>query len=259
MAFKKRVQKNFKQHDFLHKEIFLNHLERLSMILQDMPHITLIDVPEYFMQLPEAEAFLKHKKTTQIQHITRNSDILPETLKNQNAIIALMTCHSINDLVGYLIQIKNALIEDGVFVGSFIGDQIISLLRNCFANAELDIRQGYEKRFHPTIDIKDLGGLLQRAGFSLPVADTENYKVRYKNLENLIADIRGTGESNSLAAHISPLTKTIYHQALENIKTTSKDHLFDIDIITATGRAPSQAQQKPLKPGSAQVSLTKIL
>lgn len=257
--FKQRVQKKFKEHDFLHKEIFLNHLERLSMILQDMPSITLIDVPEHFTDLPEAKAFFEVKKTTHIEHVSRNDEYFPQHIQNQDAIIALLTCHSVNDLVGYFIQIKNALVSDGVFIGSFIGDKIISLLKNAFANAELDINGSYSKRFHPTIDIKDLGGLLQRAGFALPVTDSEDFFVRYKNLETMISDLRGTGEANCLNTDIQPLTKKIYYNALENIAKQVPDHRFAIDIITATGRSPSDAQQKPLKPGSAQVSLSKVL
>jgi hypothetical protein len=259
LNFKKRASKNFSQHDFLHKEVFLNHLERLSMILQDMPAITFIDVPDYFFDLPEAIAFLKLKKTTQIHKITRDTEILPTTIHNQNAIIALLTCHTLNDLVGYFIQIKNALQEDGVFIASFFGENCVTLVKNAFMNAELDLTQSCHNRFHPVIDIRTLGGLLQRAGFNVPVADTENYTVRYKNLTSMIADIRNMGESNCFNILPKPLTKSVYKQALNILEKTVSDHIFDIDIVTVTGRSPSEAQQKPLKAGSAQISLSKIL
>jgi len=259
LAFKKRNAKKFQQSDFLHKEIFLNHLDRLSMILQDMPSITLIDVPEYFLDLPEAKAFFQLKKTMHITNIQRDNEILPQHIQKQNAIIALLTCHCINDLVGYLIQINNALQSDGVFVGSFIGEKTLGILKKSFTNAELEITNACHNRFFPTIDIRDLGGLLQRAKFALPVADSENYRIHYQDLKTMINDIKATGESNYLENASKPLNRKTYQKALENLHNLVPNHIFDIDMITITGRKPSDAQQKPLKAGSAQISLTKIL
>lgn len=259
LQFKKRAEKNFVQHDFLHKEIFLNHLENLSMILQDMPKITLIDVPHYFLELPEAQAFFHLKKTTHIETISRDSEIFPQAIKQQNAIIALLTCHTINDLVGYFIQIRNALQSDGVFTASFIGENINSILKNAFMNAELDMTNISHHRFHPVIDIKTLGGLLQRAGFSLPIANSEEYKVNYKDFKTLIADIRGMGENNCFINKPKSLRKSIYYKALDNLYKALPDKILKVDMITLTGRCPSDAQQKPLKRGSGQISLTKVL
>lgn len=259
LQFKKRCDAHFVKHDFLHREIFLNHLERLSMILQDMEAITFIDVPDYFLELPEAVAFFKLKKTTQITNIRRQSDIFPPSITNQNAIIALLTCHAVNDLVGYFVQIKNALCEDGVFIASFFGENNITLLKNAFVTAELEITKGCHNRFYPIIDIRTLGGLLQRAGFTLPVADSENYTVHYKDVKTIIQDMRGMGESNCLMNPSVSLRRDVYTQALENLKNAVPSQIFNIDIVTITGRSPSEAQQKPLKAGSAQVSLTKVL
>ncbi len=259
LNFKKRAKKDQQNHDFLHKEVFFNHLERLSMILQDMPSITFIDVPDYFLEFPETIAFLNLKKTTKVNTITRDSEIFPNIISNQNAIVALLTCHTVNDVVGYFIQIKNALQSDGVFVASFFGENSVTILKNAFANAELDISNSCDNRFHPVIDIKTLGGLLQRAGFTIPVADSEDYKVHYKDLTSLIADLRGMGEHNCLTHLPKPLTQSIYKQALINLDTAIPDHILNIDIITLTGRSPSEAQQKPLKRGSGQVSLKRVL
>lgn len=259
LNFKKRATRNQQNHDFLHKEVFFNHLERLSMILQDMPQITFIDVPDYFLEFPETVAFLNLKKTIKVNNITRDSEVFPNTITNQNAIVALLTCYTVNDVVGYFIQIKNALQSDGVFIASFLGENSVTLLKNAFANAELDLSNTYNNRFHPVIDIKTLGGLLQRAGFTIPVADTEDYNVHYKDLTTMIADIRGMGESNCLTHLPKPLKKSVYIQALSNLDTAIPDHLFKIDIATLTGRSPSEVQQKPLKRGSAQVSLSRVL
>jgi hypothetical protein len=259
LNFKKRAKKHQQSHDFLHKEVFFNHLERLSMILQDMPSITFIDVPDYFLEFPETIAFLNLKKTTKVNNITRDSEIFPNTLSNQNAVVALLTCHTVNDLVGYFIQIKNSLHEDGVLIASFFGENSATVLKNAFANAELDLSNTYNNRFHPVSDIKTLGGLLQRAGFTIPVADAEDYNVHYKDLTSLIADLKGMGESNCLTHLSKPLTQSIYQQALINLDTALPDHILNIDIITLTGRRPSEAQQKPLKRGSAQVSLKQVL
>jgi hypothetical protein len=259
LAFKKRACRHFHEHDYIHKAIFLNHLDRLSMILQDMPNITFIDVPQYFIDLPEAQQFLSLKKTVNVINIQRNDEIIPHDIKQQNAIIALLTCHTINDLVGYFVQIKNALISDGVFIGSFIGNKTISIIKQAFSNAELESKQTYHNRFFPTIDMRDLGGLLQRTGFSLPVADSEIYRVHFKNLNTLIQDIRKTGNNNCLNTLPNTLNREIYKRALNNLAAIVPNHIFDLDIITITGRSPSEAQQKPLKAGSAQISMTKIL
>jgi hypothetical protein len=126
-------------------------------------------------------------------------------------------------------------------------------------NAELDITGACDNRFHPVIDIRTMGGLLQRAGFAIPVADTEDYKVHYKDLTTLIADIRGVGENNCFVNLPKPLLKSVYKQALDNLNKTIPDHIMTVDILTITGRSPSVDQQKPLKAGSAQISMTKIL
>jgi hypothetical protein len=132
-------------------------------------------------------------------------------------------------------------------------------LKNAVAQAELELTNACENRFYPIIDIRTIGGLLQRAGFALPVADTEDYHVHYKNLENIFMDIRGMGESNCMVHYPTPLKKAVYLSILDNLKKSVPTHRFAIDILTITGRSPSDAQQKPLKAGSAQISLSKIL
>jgi SAM-dependent methyltransferase len=177
--------------------------------------------------------------------------------------ISLYTLQSINDLPGALIQIRHALRPDGLFLAALFGGDTLKELRQSFAQAESDVRGGVSPRVAPFADVRDLGGLLQRAGFALPVADSERLLVRYQALLDLIRDLRAHGQTNILAARPRHFLGRRVLTALE--ACYAAHHASDgkinatFETIFLTGWTPHESQQKPLKPGSASTRLSDAL
>ena len=177
--------------------------------------------------------------------------------------LSLYTLQAINDLPGALIQIRRALRPDGLFLAAIFGGDTLTELRDCFALAESEIRGGISPRVAPFADVRDLGGLLQRAGFALPVADSERLSVRYSSLTGLVRDLRAHGQTNMLAARPRNFLGRRTLKALEACYADrhATNGKFDatFETIFLTGWAPHESQQKPLKPGSAKARLSDAL
>ncbi len=126
-----------------------------------------------------------------------------EALPLENArfdlAVSLLSLHAVNDLPGVLLQIREKLAPDGLFVAALFGGATLFELRESFAAAELETTGGVSPRVYPFADVRDLGGLLQRAGFALPVADVERTTVLYRDFSSLVRDLRAHGETNALA------------------------------------------------------------
>jgi SAM-dependent methyltransferase len=178
--------------------------------------------------------------------------------------VSLLSLHAMNDLPGMLIQIRRALRPDGLFVAAMFGGSTLAELREAFAAGESETVKGASPRIAPFADVKDIGNLLQRAGFALPVADTERTQVLYENFDSLIRDLRDLGETNVLAArHKQPLKRATLAASLSHYTQyhTEADGRLraTFDIIYLAGWAPHGSQQKPLKPGSALSRLADVL
>src|SRR5581483_11175225 len=126
-------------------------------------------------------------------------EVLEATPDTHDLAISLFSLQAINDLPGALIQIRRALKPDGLFLGSLFGGATLNELKDSFAAAELEIKGGVSPRISPFGDVRDMGGLLQRAGFALPVADMERTLVRYGDFFRLVKDLRAHGQTNVLA------------------------------------------------------------
>lgn len=191
----------------------------------------------------------------------------PETLAldpdAHDLIIHAMALHWANDPVGQLIQSRTALKPDGLFLGVFPGGQTLSELRQVFAAAEADIIGGISPRILPMGDLRDMGALLQRAGFALPVADITGFQVTYDSALGLMHDLRSMGETNAMAARRRhPLRRDVLGQVLDHYQNQFAQRgriPATFELITLTGWAPSEDQPKPLKPGSATNRLSDIL
>jgi SAM-dependent methyltransferase len=179
-------------------------------------------------------------------------------------VTSVLSLHAVNDLPGALLQIRRALKPDGVFVAALFGGETLRELKIAFAAAEAEILGGATPRVAPFADVRDLGGLLSRAGFALPVADVERTIVRYRDLTRLFADLRATGETNVLAGRS---TKFLSPRILEAVRREYAARFSDsdgrftatFDIVFLTGWAPHESQQKPLAPGSAKARLADAL
>ncbi|AXI44651.1 SAM-dependent methyltransferase [Sulfitobacter sp. SK012] len=193
-----------------------------------------------------------------------DTDTLPLELAAHDLVLHMMALHWANDPVGQLIQCRRALRPDGLFLGACFGGQTLVELRQCLSEAEIAITGGLSPRVAPMAELRDLGGLLQRAGFALPVADSVTLKVEYRDIWHLMRDLRAMGETNALARRLRKPTRraVIQHADMlyEKYFSTPEDRItatFDLHLLT--GWAPSDNQPKPLRPGSAQKRLADAL
>ncbi len=188
--------------------------------------------------------------------LTCDEEALPFELASFDVIASNLSLHWVNDLPGALSQIRLALKPDGLFLGAVLGGDTLHELRNKLAEAEIEIDGGLSPRVSPFADVRDLGALLQRAGFALPVVDTETITVKYTEPFKLLKDLRGMGESNAvLERRKTPLKREILMHAMANYVEEFSDSEGRIpatfQILTMTAWAPAPTQQKPLRPGSA--------
>ncbi|TPL70296.1 methyltransferase domain-containing protein [Mesorhizobium sp. B2-3-15] len=192
----------------------------------------------------------------------------PETVpfepQSLDLVVSLLSLQAMNDIPGMLIQIRRALRPDGLFLGAFAGAGTLAELRESLLAAETELYGGVSPRVIPFTDVRDAGALLQRAGFALPVADVETVTVRYANLFALMADLRAMGETSALADRSRrPGTRQLFARAAEIYAERFSDPdgriRASFSTVWMSGWAPDASQQKPLKPGSAKVSLKAIL
>jgi SAM-dependent methyltransferase len=191
-------------------------------------------------------------------------ETVPFEPQSLDLAVSLLSLQAMNDIPGMLIQIRRALRPDGLFLGAFAGAGTLSELRESLLAAETELYGGASPRVIPFTDVRDAGALLQRAGLALPVADVETVTVRYANLFALMADLRAMGETSALADRSRrPGTRRLFARAAEIYAERFSDPdgrvRASFSIVWMSGWAPDASQQKPLKPGSAKVSLKTIL
>lgn len=191
-------------------------------------------------------------------------ETLPVDLEQIDLAVSLMTLHEVNDIPGLLAQIRRALRPDGLFLAAMAGAGTLLELRNSLIEAETELSGGISPRVIPFADVRDAGALLQRAGFALPVADTETLTVRYANMFDLIRDLRSMGAANALIERSrKPATRGLFLRAAEIYHERYSDPdgrvRATFNIVWMSGWAPHRSQPKPLKPGSAKVSLKTVL
>lgn len=182
----------------------------------------------------------------------------------QDLVVHALALHWANDPVGQLVQCRRALRPDGLFIGLMFGGQTLHELRACLAEAEAEVTAGLSPRVLPMGEIRDLGGLLHRAGFALPVADSFTKTVLYRDAFHLMRDLRAMGEGNALAARLRrPTKRAVLARAAviyaERFGTPEGRITATFEIICLTGWAPHDSQQKPMRPGSAATRLADAL
>jgi len=189
-----------------------------------------------------------------------DEEALPFAPESFDLAVSVLSLHAVNDLPGTLIQIRRALKPDGLFVAAMLGGETMKELRASLAAAESEIAGGASPRIAPFADVRDLGGLLQRAGFGLPVADVERTTVRYRDLFTLARDLRALGETNALRERArKPLSRRVLAAALARHARDGERLVATFDLVYLTGWAPHESQQKPLRPGSAMARLAEAL
>lgn len=196
--------------------------------------------------------------------LVADEERLPFAPASLDLVVSALALHWTNDLVGALVQIRQALKPDGLFLGAILGGATLTELRQALTSAELELRGGAGPRVSPFADAYDAAGLLQRAGFALPVADVDRVTVTYAHLLALLADLRFMGETNVLVEGAEqPLSRAIVGRAAEiyaeRFARPNGRLVATFEVITLTGWAPHPDQPKPLRPGSAQTRLADAL
>lgn len=196
--------------------------------------------------------------------VLADEEALPLAPGSLDLVVSAHALHVVNDLPGVLIQIRRALKPDGLFIASFPGGRTLEELRSAWLVAESELLGGASPRVAPFADVRECGTLLQRAGFALPVADSETLTVTYASPFALMAEIKAMGMSNMLSERSRvPVTRALVARAAEiyseryglpggRVRAT-------FEIVSLTAWVPHESQQKPLAPGSAKVRLADVL
>ena len=178
--------------------------------------------------------------------------------------VSLLTLHESNDTPGLLAQIRRALKPDGLFLACVPSGGTLGELRDSLLAAESELTGAANARVLPFMDVRDAGGLLQRAGFALPVTDTETLTVRYDPMFNRMLDLRAMGATNTLASRSRAMaTRALFQTAAEHYAQNHADAdgriRASFNFVWMSGWVPHESQQKPLKPGSATNRLSDFL
>jgi SAM-dependent methyltransferase len=196
--------------------------------------------------------------------VAADEEALPFAAATFDLVISNLSLHWVNDLPGTLLQIRRVLKEDGLFLGAMPGGDTLVELRQCLQEAELAEEGGIGPRVSPFVDLKGAGALLQRAGFALPVVDVDTITVTYPGAMALLADLRGMGETNAVAARRKAFTRrTTLLRALalyeERFKSREGRLPATIQLLTLTAWRPHASQQQPQARGSGRVNLADAL
>lgn len=254
-----RTRDNFDQYDFLFQNVGNKLFDRLFDVQRQFENVLIIgskNIPKNLEQ--------KIKKQTVVDVLALKEEVLPFKDNEFDLVISNLCLHWINDLPGFLIQIKNILKPDGLFLSSLFGGDTLFELRTSLMNTEIEIMGGASPRVSPFLDIKDAGALLQRAGFNLPVADKETITVTYPNTLKLMKDLRGMGETNALSKQNKKIPPKNFFPALEvhyqqKFAESNGRLPVSFEVIYMSGWKNHESQQKPLKPGSAEIHLSTVL
>ena len=196
--------------------------------------------------------------------VAADEEALPFADGSLDLVVSVLALQFVNDLPGTLVQIRRALKPDGLMLAALVGGESLAELREVIAVAETEVEGGVSPRVAPFADVRQLGALLQRAGFALPVIDSERLVVRYDSMFALVRDLRHMGATNVL---VERQRRPLKRATVERMAQLYAERFADADgrlrasfeIIWLSGWAPHESQQKPLKPGSAAQRLSDAL
>ncbi len=271
---KERAGRDFGSFDFLLREAADRLVDRLADVRRTFP--VAVELGAHQAVLQEAacgrsslgrvlhsagsEAMLTPASTGMVA----DEELLPFASESLDLIISSCALHWVNDVPGTLIQARQALKPDGLFLANFFGGETLKELRDSLLKADMEVEGGAGPRVSPFADIRDAGALLQRAGFALPVADTEILTVSYDNPLKLLYDLRGMGESSAISKRRKTFSRraTLFRACeiyLEDLAGDDGRVPATFELITLTGWAPAESQPKAAARGSGQLSLTDVL
>jgi SAM-dependent methyltransferase len=245
---------------FLLDRVATELVERLGAVLRPFEKAADIGTPSDALR----RALIASGKIGDVAATEFDDERVPFPESSLDLAVSALALQFVNDLPGALVQIKRALKPDGLFLAAMLGGDTLIELRQAFAQAESEIEGGVSPRVAPFADLRDLGGLLQRAGFALPVIDSERITVRYDTVFALMHDLRRMGAGNALTERRrKPLRRATLLQMAEiyggRFADPDKRLRATFEVIWLSGWAPHESQQKPLKPGSATTRLADAL
>ncbi len=272
---RERVARHIDVHDFLLRRAAEDLAERLDAIQREFPiavnlgahHGVLSDALNALpsvglvVSVEDSDSLLRRCPPPRVR---ADLETLPFGGEQIDLIASALALQYANDLPGALAQIRRALKPDGLFIAALLGGATLQELRASLMTAETELTGGAAPRVAPMADVRDFGALLQRAGFNLPVSDTDVVQVSYQTPFALMDELRGMGAANALNERSRRLLRRdVLMRAAEiyaeHYATRDGRVVATFEIITLTGWAPHESQQKPLRPGSAQARLADAL
>ena len=269
-----RAAPHFANHDFLVREVAERLADRLSDVTRTFP--TALDLGchtgemadtlgkrggiQTLVQCDISPRMAARAAANGRPTLAADEEWLPFADASFDLVMSCLSLHWVNDLPGTLVQIRRVLKPDGLFLCAMLGGETLKELRQSLADAEMAEEGGLSPRVSPFADVRDLGGLLQRAGFALPVVDADTVNVAYGDPMRLLADLRGMGETNAVAEQRKSLSRraTLLHglARYQDLFADAEGRVpVTFQVLTMTAWRPHPSQQQPLVPGSGQVSL----
>ena len=277
-AHRERSAASWPQHDFLKREVAERLLDRLrdinrsfdialdlgchgGTVAQLLPSIQKVG---RLIQCDVAAAMARQAAGTGWPALVADEEALPFGPQSFDLALSVLNLHWVNDLPGTLLQLRQSLKPDGLFLGALLGGESLHELRVALMEAELELTGGLSPRISPFAEVRDCGSLLQRAGFALPVVDQDEITVTYGDPFGLLRDLRGMAETNAVQERPRGLSRRALFARMAEIyaqRFAQPDGRIPItfQILYMTAWAPHEAQQQPLRPGSATTRLADAL
>jgi len=284
---RERAAATLDDHDFLFAEIAERLTERLDDVKRDFPFALDIgchggevaksltqgdhrrgNIETLIQCDPSPKMTAKALSGTGQPGFAADEEFLPVKQHSFDLVMSNLSLHWANDLPGALVQIRQVLKPDGLFLAAMLGEGTLQELRAALMAAEMEIEMGISPRTSPCATVQDVGSLLQRAGFTLPVVDTESITVSYPDMFKLMHDLRGMGEAGAVSGRRKNFTRRDVMMRAAEIyveKFAGQDDCGEgripatFDIIYITAWSPHPDQQQPLKPGTAATNLINVL
>lgn len=271
---RKRAAPGAADHDFLLQRVAEDFADRLAIIQRSFPVV--LDLPAYHGVLARRLAGISSVGRVIEADLVEaapgltgpvllaDEEALPFAPGSLDAILSALSLQWVNDLPGALLQMRHALKPDGLLLAAILGGATLKELREAWLVAEDEVSGGASPRVAPFADVRDVGSLLQRAGFALPVVDSDTVTVTYANPLALMRDLKGMGASNAMSARRRvPVTRRLLLRAAEvyaeRFARPDGRVPATFEIITMTAWVPHDSQPKPLAPGSAKLRLADAL
>lgn len=270
-----RVARDWSQRSFLKREIAGRLVERLDDVRRTFPLALDLgchgdEVAEALRGRPSVNALMRSDLGFDFARraagpaIVADEEALPFAAGCFDLVLSAMTLHWVNDLPGTLIQIARILKPDGLFLGAMLGGRTLWQLREALAAAESEIEGGLSPRVSPFADLGDAASLLQRAGFALPVADSDVIDIEYEHALALMRDLGAMGEGNLVGERRRSFSRraTLLRAAeiyAERFAVPSGRVMASFEVLFLHGWSPHASQPKPLKPGAARHRLATAL